>query len=251
MLAEQRHQYILSRVAKDGALSVAELVRELNVSRETIRRDLHALAQRGLLVTTHGGALSNERHEPDVNVRETENAAAKRAIGERAAQLVPDGASIIIDSGSTTLALARALMARHRLFIYTNDLRIALELGRRNDNRVTLLGGELAENEDAAMGIDTVHQLDQYHADFAFVGAGGITADGYLTDYTRIAAEVRGRMLRAASTVVVVADHSKFGRVTPVRIDSFQHARYLVTERSPSRAIAKAITAHGTKIVTA
>jgi DeoR/GlpR family transcriptional regulator of sugar metabolism len=142
-------------------------------------------------------------------------------------------------------------MGRHRLSIYTNDLRIALELGRRNDNRVTLLGGELADNEDAAMGIDTVHQLAQYHADFAFVGAGGITADGYLTDYTRIAAEVRGRMLRAASTVVVVADYSKFGRVTPVRIDSFQHARYLVTERAPTRAIGKAIAAYGTKIITA
>lgn len=251
MLAEQRHQYILSRVAKDGALSVAELVSELNVSRETIRRDLQALARRGLIVTTHGGALSSERREPDLDVREAENAAAKRAIGARAAQLVPDGASVVIDSGSTTQALARALTARHRLSIYTNDWRIALLLGRRNDNRVTLLGGELADNEDAAFGLDTVHQLAQYHADFAFVGAGGITADGYLTDYTRIAAEVRGRMLRAASTVVVLADHSKFGRVTPVRIDSLEHARYLVTERAPARAIAKAIAARGAKLVIA
>ena len=81
MLAEQRHQYILAQVTKTGALSVAELVRELNVSRETIRRDLNALAERGLIVTTHGGALSSDRREPDLDTRDAANASAKRAIG--------------------------------------------------------------------------------------------------------------------------------------------------------------------------
>lgn len=250
MLAEQRHQHILSRLAKDGALSVAELVRELGVSRETIRRDLRVLAERGLVVTTHGGALSAQRREPDLDARQAEHAAAKRAIGLRAAQLVPDGASVVIDSGSTTQALARALMSHRRLCVYTNDWRIALLLGRRNENRVTLLGGELADGEDAVFGLDTVQQLSQYHADFAFVGAGGVSADGALTDYTRLAAEVRARMLRAAGTAVVVADHSKFGRVTPVRIDGFELARYVITERAPARAIAKAIAARGPKLVT-
>ncbi|WP_116139428.1 DeoR/GlpR family DNA-binding transcription regulator [Trinickia diaoshuihuensis] len=251
MLAEQRHQHILSRLTRDGALTVAELVRELGVSRETIRRDLLVLAERGLVVTTHGGALSTDRHEPDLDVREAENAGAKRAIGERAAQFVPDGASVILDSGSTTQAVARALTARRRLSVYTNDWRIALLLGRRNENRVTLFGGELSDIEDAVFGLDTVQQLSQYHADFAFVGAGGIAADGALTDYTRMAAEVRARMLRAASTAIVVADHSKFGRVTPVRVDGIERAGYVVTERAPARSLAKAIAARGPKIVTA
>jgi DeoR family glycerol-3-phosphate regulon repressor len=251
MLAEQRHQYILSQVAKTGALSVAELVRELNVSRETIRRDLNTLAGRGLIVTTHGGALSSERREPDLDTREAANASAKRAIGERAAQFVPDGASVIIDSGSTTQAVARALTDRHKLTVYTNDWRIALLLGRRNDNRVTLLGGELADLEDATFGLDTVQQLSQYHADFAFVGAGGISSDAWLTDYSRMAAEVRSRMIAAAGMVVVVADNSKFGRVTPVRINGFETARYLVTELAPDRALAKAIAARGPEILIA
>jgi DeoR family glycerol-3-phosphate regulon repressor len=251
MLAEQRHQFILAQVARNGALSVAELVRELNVSRETVRRDLNTLASRGLLVTTHGGALSAERHEPDLDVREAAHAGAKRTIGERAAELVPDGASVIIDSGSTTQALARALTGRHRLSVYTNDWRIALLLGRRNENRVTLLGGELSDSEDATFGLDTVQQLIQYHADFTFVGASGIAPDGSLTDYTRMAAEVRSRMLAAGSIAVVVADHSKFGRMTPVRINGFERARYLVTERAPERALAKAIAARGPEIVVA
>lgn len=251
MLAEQRHQHILSRLSQNGALTVAELVAELDVSRETIRRDLRVLAERGLIVTTHGGALSVDWREPDLDVREGEHAAAKRAIGLRAAQLVPDGASVVLDSGSTTQAVARALTGRRRLSIYTNDWRIALLLARRNDNRVTLLGGELSDSEDAVFGLDTVQQLGQYHADIAFVGASGISAEGALTDYTRMAAEVRARMLRAASTAVVVADHSKFGRVTPVRIDGMELARYLVTERAPARPIAKAIAARGPTLVMA
>jgi DeoR family glycerol-3-phosphate regulon repressor len=251
MLAEQRHQYILAQVAKNGALSVAELVRDLKVSRETIRRDLNTLAGRGLIVTTHGGALSSDRREPDLDTREAANAGAKRAIGERAAQLVPDGASLVIDSGSTTQALARALTDRHRLSVYTNDWRIALLLGRRNDNRVTLLGGELSDNEDATFGLDTIHQLTQYQADFAFVGAGGISPEAWLTDYSRMAAEVRSCMMAAANLVVVVADNSKFGRVTPVRINGFESARYLVTELAPERTLAKAIAARGPELLIA
>jgi len=251
MLAEQRHQYILAQVTRNGALSVAELVRELRVSRETIRRDLNTLAARGLLITTHGGALSSERHEPDLDVREAANAGAKRAIGERAAALVPDGASVIIDSGSTTHAVARALTDRHRLTVYTNDWRIALLLGRRNENRVTLLGGELSDLEDATFGLDTVQQLAQYHADYAFVGAGGISADGWLTDYSRMVAEVRSRMLAAAGCAVVVADHSKFGRVTPVRINGFEQVRYVIAELAPEKAVARAIAARGPELLIA
>lgn len=251
MLAEQRHQYILSQVNRNGALSVAELVRELRVSRETIRRDLNTLAARGLLVTTHGGALSSDRREPDLDVREAANASAKRAIGERAAELVPDGASVILDSGSTTHAVARALTDRHRLTVYTNDWRIALVLGRRNENRVTLLGGELSDHEEATFGLDTVQQLDQYHTDFAFVGAGGITADGWLTDYSRMVAEVRSRMLTATGCAVVVADHSKFGRVTPVRINGFERARYVITELAPEKSVARAIASRGPELLVA
>lgn len=251
MLAEQRHQYILAQLTKTGALSVAELVEALSVSRETIRRDLNALAGRGLIVTTHGGALAAHRHEPSLAAREAANAVAKRAIGERAAQLVPDGASLIIDSGSTTHAVARALAERHQLSVYTNDWRVAQVLGRRNGNRVTLLGGELSDDEDATFGLDTVQQLAQYHVDFAFVGAGGITPQADLTDYSRMAAEVRSRMIAAAGVAVVVADHSKFGRVTPVRINGFESARYLVTELAPDRALRRALEARGPELLIA
>ncbi|SAL71709.1 DeoR family transcriptional regulator [Caballeronia peredens] len=251
MLAEQRHQYILSELDRHGALAVADLVRALSVSRETVRRDLNALAERGLVATTHGGALSMQRREPHVDVREADNAAAKQAIGVRAAAFVPDGASVVIDSGSTTQAVARALAERHGLTVYTNDWRIAMLLARRNGNRVSLLGGEIAEQEDATFGLDTIQQISQYHADFAFVGAGGITDDAHLTDYSRLAAEVRARMIAAAACAIVVADCSKFGRTTPVRIRGFESVRYLVCDAAPDRTIRRAIASRGPELVTA
>ncbi|SAK56160.1 DeoR family transcriptional regulator [Caballeronia calidae] len=251
MLAEQRYQYILSELDKHGALAMADLVRALSVSRETVRRDLNTLAERGLVTTTHGGALSVDRREPHVDVREAENAAAKHAIGVRAAAFVPDGASLIIDSGSTTQAVARALAERHRLTVYTNDWRIATLLARRNGNRVNVLGGEIADLEDATFGLDTIQQLAQYHADFAFIGAGGITVDGHLTDYSRLAAEVRGRMIASAGCAVVVADRSKFGLVTPVRIRGLELVRYLVTEAAPDKAIRRVIASRGVEVVVA
>ncbi len=249
MIAEQRHQYILSELGRTGALSVAELVRTLDVSRETVRRDLNALAARGLLVMTHGGALAADRREPSLSEREAANADAKRTIGRRAAEFVPDGASVLIDSGSTPHAVALALADRHRLSVYTNDWRTAFVLARRNGNRVTLLGGELSDDEDATFGLDTIQQISQYHVDFAFVGAGGITPDGELTDYSRLVAEVRSRMLAAGATVIVVADHSKFGRVTPVRINGTEAARYLVTDREPDEPLLRALSARGIELI--
>lgn len=249
MLPEQRHQFILSCLSRSGALSVTELVQELGVSRETIRRDLNLLAARQLLIITHGGALSPDRREPSISERQAAHADAKRLIGERAARFVPDGASVLLDSGSTTYAVALALAERRRIAVYTNDWRIAFQLARRNENRVTLFGGELSDDEDATFGLDTIQQMAQYRVDFAFVGAGGIGPSGELTDYSRMAAEVRSRMLAAASTPIVVADHSKFGCATPVRINGFASARYLVTERAPDAALRRALTAQGIELV--
>jgi DeoR family transcriptional regulator, glycerol-3-phosphate regulon repressor len=116
---------------------------------------------------------------------------------------------------------------------------------------VTLLGGELSDHEEATFGLDTVQQLDQYHADYAFVGAGGITTDGWLTDYSRMVAEVRSRMLMATGCAIVVADQSKFGRVTPVRINGFERVRYVITEVAPDKSVVRAIAARGPELIVA
>lgn len=251
MLAEQRQRLLLERLARLGAVTISDLSGEWRVSRETVRRDISALAARGALVKTHGGAVSLSPNEPHESAREAVNAEGKRAIGLMAATLVQDGATVIVDSGTTTRHVADALASRRRLTIYTNDLGVCRRLGRHNENKVVLLGGELLAHEDATLGLDTVEMLGRYFADFAFIGVGGITDAGDITDFTRTGGELRARMIAAARSVAVVADHMKFGRTTPVRIGNFEKVRWLITDDAPPRALRTAIEAKGASILIA
>jgi DeoR/GlpR family transcriptional regulator of sugar metabolism len=251
MLAEQRQRLILERLDREGAVSIAELSDLWRVSRETVRRDINHLAERQKLFKTHGGAVSLPASEPGVAERQSINAEGKRAIGDLAASLVPDGAAVILDSGATTRCIADALRARKRLTVYTNDLGICHRLANRNDNRVLLLGGELQRHEESTIGLDAIAMLARYFADFAFVGVGGLTPDGHLTDFTREGSEFRARMLVAAKSVSVVADHTKFNRITPVRVANFERAQRLLTDRRPDKKLRQALEAKGIAIVVA
>lgn len=241
MLAEERRSLILDVLAEKGSVSVAELYRRLEVSRETIRRDITRLDGENRLRKTHGGALSGDTVEPAFAERLSVNVGGKRAIGRLAATLVPDGASLIIDSGTTAPRVAEALTGRRRLTVYTNDVRVAGRLAGRDDNRVLLLGGEVQGSEGATMGRDATDMLATYFADFAFVGAGALSADPWLMDYSREAAELRGRMLLQARTPVLLADHTKFNRTAPVRVANLDRVTHLIVDRRPEGDLARAL----------
>lgn len=243
MLAEQRQGLILSMVNQRGSLSITEIQRKLKVSRETIRRDLLLLADRNALRKAHGGALSLERSEPEIAVREVTNADGKRAIGRLAAGLVPDGASVILAGGSTVQSVADALLQRHGLTIFTNSIANCGKLAGRNKNRVYMLGGELQASNGVTLGRDVTTMLAHYFADFAFVGAGAISPAGWLMDYSREEGELHSLILQSARTTVVVADHSKFNRYAPVRVDFFEKVTHLVTDRAPHGPAAAALAA--------
>jgi len=247
MLTEERRRLILERLAADGAVAISALTRDLGVSRETVRRDLAALAEEGRLRQTRGGALLQGR-EASEHARETVNAPGKRAIGRAAAHLVPDGASVIIDSGTTTRAFAQALGERRGLVVYTSDLVVARSLARRNANRVVLLGGEIQEHEDSTMGWDAIATLAQYRADFAFIGVGGVSEAGEFTDFNRAGAELRARMAGAAATRVLLADHTKFARPTPVVLSGLGGGLTLITDRKPPAKLARALEKRKIKV---
>lgn len=243
MLAEERQSLILSMVNTRGFISITEIRHKLAVSRETIRRDIVALADSQRLRKTHGGALSLEQSEPEMTVRQVMNPAGKRAIGQLSASLVPDGASVILASGTTAQAVADALMTHRGLTVFTNSVISCGKLMGHNGNRVHMLGGEVQPINGATLGRDTTAMLANYFADFAFIGAGAISPAGGLMDYTREEGELHSLVLQSARTAVVVADHEKFGRFAPIRVDNFEKATYLVTDRKPDREIATALAA--------
>lgn len=248
MLAEQRRDMILEILDSRGSVSVSELHRRLKVSRETIRRDITRLASEDRLRKTHGGALSRDSEEPALSERRMMNVEGKRAIGEAAAEMVPDGASLILDSGTTVQCLAEALMGHRRLTIYTNDLQIAGRLAGRNGNRVLVLGGELAGSEGAAFGPDAAVMLERYFTDFAFVGASAVAEHPLLTDYTRDAAELHALMFTHARTAVLLADHTKFNRIAPVRVDNVDRIATMITDTEPAPALVEALGRIGAEL---
>ena len=226
-----------------GSISITEIQGKLNVSRETIRRDIVALADSQRLRKTHGGALSLEQSEPEMKIREVTNVAGKRAIARLAAGLVPDGASVILASGTTVQAVAEALMVRRELTIFTNSIFSCGKLMGHNGNRVYILGGEIQPSNGATLGRDATAMLSNYFADFAFIGAGAISPAGWLMDYTREEGELHGRMLLAARTAAIVADHGKFGRFAPIRVGNFEKATHVITDETPDPEITDALGA--------
>ncbi len=250
-LAPRRHGEILRRLAAEGTVSITELADFFDVSRQTIRRDLKLLADRGQLDLVHGGATLFEPVEAAFTERREENAGAKAAIGRAAAGLVRDGMVVFLDSGTTTLAVAQALSERKNLTICTTSLSIALLMCRQPQVRVHMLGGEIDPDEEAAVGIDALEAIGHFRVDVAFLGGGGLSPDGEVTDFTRSGAEQRSRMAGMAGKAYFVLDSSKFGRLTPLRIPRFELAAGVIVDRRPPEAIREALERRGPAVIVA
>jgi DeoR family transcriptional regulator, glycerol-3-phosphate regulon repressor len=179
------------------------------------------------------------------------NLAGKRAIARRAAAMVPDGARVILDCGTTALCLAELLGARRRLAVYTNDMQVAERLAGRNDNRVFLLGGEVAGSQGAQFGRDATAMLAGYFADLAFVSPAAVSAHPWLMDYTREAAALHEAMIASARAVVLLVDSTKFGRTGPARVANFERAQTLITDALPPTALRRALKTIAGRIVVA
>lgn len=250
-LAPRRHGEILRRLAADGTVGITELADFFDVSRQTIRRDLKLLADRGQLDLVHGGATLFEPTEAAFVERREENAGPKALIGRAAAGLVRDGMVLFLDFGTTTLAVAHALTGRKNLTICTTSLSIALLMCRQPQVRVHMLGGEIDPDEEAAIGIDALEAISHFRVDVAFLGGGGLSPDGEVTDFTRSGAEQRSRMVATAAKAYFVLDSSKFGRLTPLRIPRFEAAAGVIVDRHPPEAIREALERKGPALVVA
>ena len=213
MLAIERQRMILDRVVTESSIRVVDLADSLHVSGETIRRDLLALEQQGLVRRVHGGAVDARQDAGDrlFQERETIRIEEKRAIGLRAAELVQDGDIIAVDVGTTALVFCEALRSKRRLTVITPSIKAALLLRQTSDARVIVTGGELQEDEPYLAGYLAEAALRQFHVTRAFISAGGIALDTGITDYHDGEVQMRKVMLQCASQVTVLADSSKMG----------------------------------------
>jgi DeoR/GlpR family transcriptional regulator of sugar metabolism len=217
----------------------------------TIRRDLTKLAEDGQVVRTHGGAGpgSQVSFEFQFLRRAQENASAKQLIGATAAAMVQEGQSVLLDSGSTTLAIARELTTRNRLTVITTSLPIASVLQRSPRVETLLLGGYVRRESPDLEGPLTEQNLDYLRADIAFIGADGIDAAGNVYNASLSLARMLAKMVTSAERVFVVADQTKLGRKALASFGNVLQWGGLITDAPADADIVRQLSAAGVNVI--
>ena len=217
---------------EDGGARVSALSKLFGVSEPTIRSDLDQLESEGLVIREHGGAFL--KSIPDqvrsMSLQRTENMAKKALIGKRASDLVSDGDSVILDSGTTVTEMAKNLNDKANLRVITDSLNIALLLGTRSDMVVMLTGGEFKAPTLSVTGEKAAAFFDQIHVDKLFLATGGISIEAGLTYPGFHDLPVKSAMMRAAAKVIVLADSTKIGRISFAALGGLDDIDILVTD---------------------
>ncbi|MFZ0531178.1 MAG: DeoR/GlpR family DNA-binding transcription regulator [Propionicimonas sp.] len=253
LLPHERHRRILEQARSRSRVEVTALADELDVTSETIRRDLTMLERQGLVRRVHGGAVHIERlgYEPSVSARREHQVAEKTRIGRAARELLPDGGSILVDSGTTTMELVRHLPSDLALTVVTNSLPAAGLLTEFPRVELLLLGGHLREVTGASVGPWTTSALADLHVDVAFMGANGVTPELGLTTPDQAEAEVKRAMVIAASRVVCLVDHTKVGLTQLCRFARLDEVDVIITDKGLEPGFAEELANAGPEVIRA
>ena len=253
MYAAERQQRIIAEARRAGRVEVTALADDLGVATETIRRDLTALERRGSLRRVHGGAIPVERLEvePSLASRSGRLTEVKRRIAARALDQLPSGGSIILDSGTTTGAVAELLPPDLDLTVLTNSLSAASVLATHPGVSLYLLGGRVRGQTGAAVGDWTVRALTDVVVDVAFMGTNGFSVARGLTTPDQSEALVKRAMVASARTAIVLSDSSKAGDDHLHRFAELGDIDVLVTDTDLDDDVAAEIRAAGPDVVTA
>lgn len=246
----RRRDLIQQVVQERGSVSVDALAEMLGVSTQTIRRDLDRLCDGETLRRAHGRIeLAEDRLNTPFDERAGTNLAGKRAIAEKAAAQIPNGATLFISIGSTPLSVARALRRRKELTVITNNLSAAMALSEEVSNRIILPGGELRLPDRDFVGEEVVEFFGRFRAEFAVFGTAGVGEDGRLLEFHQSEVRASERMRANAQKSILVIDHSKFGRLAPAAGVLISDVDLIVCDRPPAAAFGQIVEDLGDCIV--
>lgn len=249
MKGDDRHAGILELAVRQGYVSIDGLARQFSVTPQTIRRDVNRLCAEGLLERHHGGvAPRSSTANIDYRARKALGSAAKEAIGRLVARHVPNGSSLFINIGTTTEAVAQALVHHERLSVITNNLNVAAFLAGSTDFDVVVAGGVVRNRDGGIVGESAVDFVNQFKVDIGIVGISGIDLDGTLLDFDYREVRVAQAILRNARRVFLGADGSKFGRSAMVRMGHVREVSDLFTDAPPPAPLAEVLAEHGVTV---
>lgn len=253
MYAEERQQRILDEARNRGRVDVAGLADSLEVTSETVRRDLTVLERHGLLRRVHGGAIALDRlgFEPGLAARDAVMTAEKERIGKAALEEVPSEGSILLDAGTTTARLADVLPGDRDLTVVTNSLPIAVKLSTRPNLTLLFLGGRVRGRTLAAVDVWAMRALDETFVDVAFMGTNGFSVKRGLTTPDPTEAAVKRAMISASRRSVVLADHTKFGNDALMQFGSLEDVDTLITDSGLDDDLCGGIESIGIRVVRA
>ena len=253
MYAAERQQRIMAEARRVGRVEVASMADSLGVAAETVRRDLTALEQRGSLRRVHGGAIPVERLElePTLATRSSRLTDVKRRIAARVLDELPTGGTVLLDSGSTTLAVVQLLPPDLDLTVVTNSVAAASALSSHPGVTLYLLGGRVRGTTGAAVGEWATAALDGLVVDLAVLGTNGFSAARGLTTPDQAESLVKAAMVRSARRVLVATDSSKAGDDHLHRFATLAEVDVLVTDADLADDVATELRAGGPVVVTA
>ena len=255
MLVDERRNKIREIILKEKSVRVADLVRWFNVSEETIRRDLNELEKEGLVKKAYGGAILVEELQsammfiPPVQQRKVQFFQEKDIIGRRAAELVSDGSTVILDAGSTTWSVSKYLNKYEGITVVTNSVDIAQEFSKDDKVEVIVVGGKLVKKSMSLVGPQAEKAFRSYNADIVFFGVSGISLNKGFTSSDIYEAEVKRTMMFAARKRVIVADHSKFEKQGLITFADFKDIDVVVTSNLVDEELLKAVQDLGVEVI--
>jgi len=251
MSLNERQEQIIEDLRNYGKVDVETLTAKFAVTSQTVRRDLAELCDRGLAIRTHGGArrmvsTSSLGYEE----RRLSHRDEKEKIGTIAAALIPNSCSLILNIGTTTEQVARALTDHKDLTVISNNINV-IQIFRNSQMRdLVLVGGGVRQSDGAIVGEEAVEFIGKYKVDYAVIGASSLDTDGSVLDYDSREVAVARTILKNARTRILVTDLSKFERSAPVRICSLAELDYVIMDNPPPAEFQQAAEKAGTQILT-
>jgi DeoR family glycerol-3-phosphate regulon repressor len=252
MTLNPRQRQILDAVRQQVTVSLELLAQQLDVTPQTVRRDVKLMEEAGLLARYHGGVgLPSSVENIDYSERQVLNVDAKRRIASAVAAQVPPGCSLLINIGTTTEEVARALVHHRGLHVVTNNLNVAAILCDSQDCEVILAGGVVRARDRGIVGETTIDFIRQFKVDIGIIGISSIEPDGTLRDFDPREVKVAQAIIEQSRAVWLVADHDKFSRQALMRIADASQIDVLFTDVEPPEALAKLLREAKVKVVVA
>ena len=250
MKQTQRHHQILTLLAQQGFMSTEAFVETFEVSPQTIRRDLNDLAKQGMISRHHGGAsLYSSTENEAYSTRKVHLKDEKSRIANKLVQRIPDGSSLFIDIGTTTEAVATALLNHNDLKIVTNNIHVASILMAKEDFTIVVSGGQIRNKDGGIIGEAAREFIEQFRMDFGILGISAIHPDGSLLEFDYSEVKIAQAIIASSRQSFLAADSSKFGRSAMVNMGNISQIDALFTDANPPEELREKMHEHEVELV--